>query len=78
MKVNHQLHSLPDDTQDGGTLRTERNEGCQIKHTNTRAVHAEAFTTKVIASISQGRPNALPQEPYQPANDISKTGKCRT
>lgn len=74
MEVNHQLHSLPDDTQDGGTLRTERNEGCQIKHTNTRAVHAEAFTAKVIASISQGRPNALPQEPYQPANDnISKT-----
>ncbi|XP_024436739.1 uncharacterized protein LOC7483594 isoform X2 [Populus trichocarpa] len=73
LEVNHQLHSLPDDTQDGGTLRTERNEGCQIKHTNTRAVHAEAFTAKVIASISQGRPNALPQEPYQPANDISKT-----
>ncbi|KAJ6979377.1 hypothetical protein NC653_027510 [Populus alba x Populus x berolinensis] len=73
LEVNHQLHSLLDDTQDGGTLRTERNEGCQIKHTNTRAVHAEAFTAKVIASISQGRPNALPQEPYQPANDISKT-----
>jgi hypothetical protein len=64
LEVNHQLHSLPDDTQDGGTLRTERNEGCQIKHTNTRAVHAEAFTAKVIVSISQGRPNALPQEPY--------------
>lgn len=41
--------------------------------TNTRAVHGEAFTAKVIASISQGRPNALPQKPYQPANDISKT-----
>ncbi|KAJ6886185.1 hypothetical protein NC651_026769 [Populus alba x Populus x berolinensis] len=46
LKVNHQLHYLPDDTQNGGTLRTERNEG---------------------------QPNALPQESYQPGNDISMT-----
>ncbi|KAG6756194.1 hypothetical protein POTOM_039619 [Populus tomentosa] len=66
LKVNHQLHYLPDDTQNGGTLRTKRNEGCQIKHTNTRAVHVEGFYIK-------SQPNALPQEPYQPGNDISMT-----
>ncbi|CAK7350287.1 unnamed protein product [Dovyalis caffra] len=70
---NFQLHSLGHDTKDDCSLRIKRNEVCQVKHTNTGAVHVEPFPAKIVASISPGQFNVLPQEQYQPGNDISET-----